>query len=88
MERDDERADDAWFVYSRRAGRISAAPANAKGWVAFLLCLGVTIATGLAIVDYGLSVHPVVGFVLLVASILASIGLTMALAVAKGRRVD
>ena len=88
MERDDERASDAWFVYSRRAGKISAAPANAKGWVAFLLCLALTIATGVILADYGLSVHPVVGFVLLAASILVGVGLMIALAVAKGRRVD
>jgi hypothetical protein len=88
MERDDERAGEAWFVYSRRAGKISAAPANGRGWVAFLLCLGLTTAAGLAIVDFALSVQPVVGLVLLMVSMIGSIGLTIALAVAKGRRVD
>ncbi|MFD1949410.1 hypothetical protein ACFSGX_01350 [Sphingomonas arantia] len=87
LDRENER-DDTWFVYSRSAGRISAAPVNAKGWVAFFVSVCGTVVAGLVLARYGFSLHPVVGVVLLTATILVGTGLTIGLAVAKGRRVD
>ncbi|WP_076068901.1 hypothetical protein [Sphingomonas montana] len=87
LDRENER-DDTWFVCSRSAGRVSAAPVNAKGWVVFFLSVCGAIVAGLILARYGFSLHPVVGVVLLIATILIGAGLTIGLAVVKGRRVD
>jgi len=36
---------DVWFVYTRTPGRLSAMPANWKGWLALILII--TVPTGL-----------------------------------------
>ena len=78
-------ADNAWFVYSRAAGRISAAPANAKGWIALILGCGLTMGIAMLLVPPAMRIHPVVGFATLAGLIVGSVLLILRLAIARGR---
>jgi hypothetical protein len=84
----DQREDDPWFVYIRRPGKISAAPANVKGWIALIACITITTCVGVAISAATATLHPVVIVLGLTGTILVGVLLTIKLAVAKGRQID
>ena len=75
---------DPWFVYSRRAGKVSAIPVNGRGWLAFAACLVLTITVGWASSSWAATLHPVLGFLALGAVIVIGVLLIVRLAVAKG----
>lgn len=79
---------DVWFIYSHRPGEISAAPANAKGWVALAGCFAVTVLVGLAASRWALAFHPVFGFFALFGVVVIGVLVTIGLAMAKGRKVN
>ena len=79
---------DAWFIFSRRPGKISAKPANAKGWVALTGCVAVTLLVGQLTSRWALGLHPILSFIVLMAVITVGVLLTVRLAIAKGRRVN
>jgi membrane glycosyltransferase len=79
---------DAWFVYQRRVGELSAQPANAKGWFALIGCILGTIAIALLTFFVLMPVSPVVAGIAMGAAIVAGVSGTVWLSVAKGRRVN
>jgi hypothetical protein len=83
-----EGGDRSWFVYSRTAGRITAAPASWQGWAAFAACIAANVAVGYAVMRLTLDLHPLLRVLLLSAVLVAGILLTVKLMQAKGRRVE
>jgi antibiotic biosynthesis monooxygenase (ABM) superfamily enzyme len=79
------QGSDHWFVYSRTAGRITAAPANWKGWLVLVLGIGLTAASGFAVMRLNEGLHPLLRVLMLSAVILAGVLLLVRLAMAKGR---
>lgn len=79
-------ARDAWFVYSRRAGKFTAMPVNGRGWLAFIACLALVLFVGLAAVRWAGTLHPVLGFLALAAVIVVGVLLIFRLTIAKGRQ--
>lgn len=80
--------DRSWFVYTRTAGRITAAPASWQGWAAFAACIAANVAAGLAVMRLAWGLHPAIRFALFAAVLLAGILLTLRLMMAKGRRAE
>ncbi|MBZ6383073.1 hypothetical protein [Sphingomonas sanguinis] len=78
-----ERA--VWFVYSRRAGKISAHPVSFQGWIALLVCILLVGLAGWAVSSWASAIHPILGFFALAAVIVIGVLLTIRLAIAKGR---
>jgi hypothetical protein len=76
---------DHWFVYTRTAGRITAAPANWKGWVAFLGILAVVAALGMGATWLARDLHPLLRVAALSVVIIAGVILIVRIALAKGR---
>jgi hypothetical protein len=76
---------DHWFNYTRTAGRITAAPANWKGWAALLG--GIALITVLAMGAMALmrDSHPLLRLVGLSFVIAAGVLLIVRIALAKGR---
>lgn len=85
--RSDKFDRDPWFIFVRRPGKVSAKPANAKGWVALSGCVAVTVLVGLIASRSALGLHPVLGFIVLMAVITVGVLLTVRLMMAKGRQV-
>ncbi|PZO79271.1 MAG: hypothetical protein DI629_10095 [Mesorhizobium amorphae] len=83
-----DREKEAWFVYERRVGEISAQPANAKGWLALIGCIGATIGGALAVFFAFFPRSPLVAGLAMAAVITGGVGGTIWLAVAKGRNVS
>lgn len=79
---------DIWFLYSRRPGKISASPANARGWLVLAICLAVIVSIGVVAANWMRSLHPILGVVAPLIVIVAGVLLTLKIAVAKGRQVD
>lgn len=77
-----------WLIYSRQPGKISAAPANAKGWVALAGCIVIIVPVGRVTSCCALQLHPVFGFFMLMAVIIFGVLLTIRLAIAKGKQGD
>jgi predicted lipid-binding transport protein (Tim44 family) len=77
---------DHWFFYTRTAGRITAAPANKKGWAVFLGLLAATVALGLAAASLTHALHPLLRVLVLSVVIVAGVLLIVRIALAKGRR--
>ncbi|WP_298196271.1 hypothetical protein [Novosphingobium sp.] len=74
-----------WFVYSRSAGRFSAAPLNWKGWAALIVTLGVTIAGGRIVSSFVVRWGPIAHLVGLAAMILSGGFVIVRLVLAKGK---
>jgi len=86
MSPNEQRPDhNAWFVYSRRAGKFTAMPVSGKGWLAFVACLALTIFFGWAASRWASAIHPLLGFLALAAVIVIGVMLILRLAIAKGR---
>jgi hypothetical protein len=79
-----ERA--AWFTYSRRPGKVSATPANARGWLALAGCIMGTVLVGRLVFRLALASHPVLAFAALISVITLGVLFTVWLAVVKGRQ--
>jgi hypothetical protein len=86
--RSDQPERDAWFVYSRRAGGISARPITVRGWIALGGCVALTLLVGMTVSGRAFRVHPLVGALAVMIVVLIGVALTIGLAVAKGRRID
>jgi uncharacterized membrane-anchored protein len=80
--------DEAWFVYRRTAGRITAMPANWKGWTAFVAAIAVNIAVAYALMALTAGLDPLLRLALLIPAIGGGVWLIARLAVAKGRPTD
>ncbi|MGN5376521.1 hypothetical protein [Sphingomonas hankookensis] len=78
---------DAWFAYSRHAGKVSAYPVSIKGWLALIGCILLTLLVGWAISGWANAVHPIFGYFALAAVIVAGVLLTIWLSIAKGTAV-
>lgn len=76
---------DAWFVYTRTPGKVSAAPANLKGWAALIGCIALSSVFARLVVGWLLPMSPVLAFGTLAIIIVASVLLTIRLAIWKGR---
>ena len=76
---------DHWFVYTRTAARITAVPANWKGWA--VLLGGIVLITAMSTVLMSLmrDLHPLLGVAGLCLVILPGVLLIARIAVAKGR---
>lgn len=83
-----DKNDDAWFIYERRVGELSAQPANMKGWLALIGCILGTIAAALGVFFALFGVSPVLAGIAMGATIVACVLGTIWLSVAKGRRVN
>lgn len=89
MQHHPEKSDrDPWFIYSRRPGKISAKPAKARGWVALAGCVAGTVLIGHVASRWAFGLHPVLGFIVLMAVVTVSVLLTVRLAIAEGKQVD
>lgn|GEM_PF-6775011 len=82
-----DQSDD-WFIYSRSAGRVTAIPANGKGWAAFLLLLTATITLGYIVIVMASGLHLGVRLVALSVVIVGGVLAILRLAIAKGRQVS
>lgn len=80
--------NDAWFVYSRRAGKITAAPVNAKGWATLAACLTIIIVASWAVAGLAFEVHPALAWAGLFVVIAGGVLITVKIAMAKGRQLD
>ena len=79
------QAEDAWFRYTRSAGRITAAPANAKGWAALVgAILAPLFITG-ALGPMAMRAHPLLFALMLSVAICGSLFVLFRLVLAKGR---
>jgi uncharacterized membrane protein (DUF441 family) len=76
---------DHWFVHSRTPGRITAAPANWKGWLVLALGIALTVVAGFGVMRLNQGLHPLLRALTLGAAILAGVLALARLAVAKGR---
>jgi hypothetical protein len=76
---------EAWFRYTRTAGRLTAAPVNLKGWLVLLAAILFPLLVTLAFAPAAMRVHPLLFAAVLVASIGASFFLLIRILVAKGR---
>jgi membrane protein YdbS with pleckstrin-like domain len=76
---------DHWFLYSRTAGRITAAPANWRGWLALVIGVLLTVAVAVGVMRLTGGFHPAVRLLALGAAILAGVLVLIRLAVRKGR---
>jgi hypothetical protein len=74
-----------WFVYTRTAGRITAAPANWKGWAVLLGGIAAVGALGFGAMRLGGEIHPILGVTALSVVIVAGVLLIVRIALAKGR---
>ena len=76
---------DHWFNYTRTAGRITAAPANWKGWMVLLGGIAAIAALGMGVMALMRDTHPLLRLVGLSVVILAGVLAIVRLALAKGR---
>ncbi len=79
---------NVWFFYSRRRGKITGAPTNAKGWLALAGCIAITLLVGLTVSRWALAFHPVFGFVALFGVVLLGVLLTIKLVMTKGQHIN
>jgi hypothetical protein len=80
-----DHENEHWFVYTRTAGRITATPANWKGWLALLIGLSLTVTCGWLLMWISLDRHPILRFLALSFTILAGVFLLIRLALSKGK---
>jgi len=74
-----------WFVYARTPGRITAAPANWKGWLALTTGIVLTVASGMLVMWIARDMHPMLRFLTLGATIVTGVLLLVRLALSKGK---
>ena len=79
------RDQDHWFNYTRTAGRITAAPANWKGWLVLLGGIALIAVLGRVAMSLIGDVHPLLSVAGLSAVIVTGVVLIVRIAVAKGR---
>jgi ABC-type nickel/cobalt efflux system permease component RcnA len=79
---------DHWFHYTRTAGRVTAAPANWKGWVALLGGIAVVAALGMGAMSLMHDTHPLLRVAGLSLVIVTGVLLIVRIALAKGRPTD
>ena len=77
--------DDHWFNYTRTAGRITAAPANWKGWAVLLAGTALIVALGMGSMTLMRDLHPLLRVAGLSLVIVAGVLLIVRIALAKGR---
>ena len=65
----DADGEEAWFVYTRTAGRITALPANWKGWAAFIAAVAANILAAYAVMAVTADIQPLARLVLLMMAI-------------------
>jgi hypothetical protein len=76
---------DAWFIYERAPGTITAKPANGKGYAAFLSVLLSTIMLGTGLVWFNRDLNPLILLLILASVIVTGVMLILGLALWKGR---
>lgn len=76
---------DPWFTYTRTAGRITAAPANWKGWAVLIGGIGIVALLGYAAMRFAGPIHPLLGAAGLSVVIVAGVLVIVRIALAKGR---
>ena len=76
---------DAWFVYARTPGRITATPANLKGWAALIAAIAALIGVTLLVSRSAFSFHPLASGATLFVIIPIGVLLIFQLVIAKGR---
>jgi hypothetical protein len=76
---------DHWFNYTRTTGRITAAPANWKGWVVLLGGIALIIALGMGAMSLMHDTHPLLRVAALSVVIVSGVVLIVRIALAKGR---
>jgi predicted lipid-binding transport protein (Tim44 family) len=81
----DSDNQDQWFTYTRTAGRITAAPANWKGWAVLLGGIAAIIALGMGAMRLMRDLHPLLQVAGLSLVIVAGVVLIVRVALAKGR---
>ena len=74
-----------WFTYTRTAGRITAAPANCKGWAVLLAGIALLWAAGMGAMALMGDVHPLLRVAGLSLVIVAGVLLIVRIALTKGR---
>jgi uncharacterized protein with LGFP repeats len=77
--------EDPWFLYTRTAGRITAAPANWKGWAVLLGSIAVLTVLGYGAMSSMRDLHPLLRVAGLSVLIVAGVLLIVRVALAKGR---
>ncbi len=80
--------DQAWFVYTQTAGRITAMPVNWKGWAAFFAAVAANILVAYLLMAVTAGLHPLLRLALLIPAIGGGVWLIARLAVAKGRPAE
>jgi hypothetical protein len=80
--------EDPWFVYQRTAGRITARPVNAKGWLALLALIALPPVIVLTLGGLVMAVHPLLFAALLVVSLGSALWLLFRLMRRKGRLIS
>lgn len=77
-----------WFLYQKNAGRITAKPANKRGWLALSVALIANLIFVLLVwAASAATVHPIAGPISMFVSLPLSLYLTFKMVVAKGQRV-
>ena len=77
--------EDPWFNYTRTAGRITAAPANWKGWAILLGGIALIALLGRGAMFLMRDVHPLLRVAGLSMVIVTGVVLIVRIALAKGR---
>lgn len=81
----DDGPDAAWFVYERRAGRLTARPVNAAGWVV-LTVAGLFPAVVMLLAGPTLAVlHPLLLIGVMLSVLFVTLGIVFALVLRWGR---
>jgi hypothetical protein len=78
---------EIWFSYARTAGRITAKPANWRGWVALSIALAVNLIFVLIVWAAAATIHPLAGPASLFVSLPLGLLMILKMVLAKGRRV-
>ena len=85
---DRDRGEEAWFRYTRTAGRITAVPTNAKGWIALACAILAPLVAMSLVGPMMMRVHPILFGLALFLAIGVSVFLLVRLVLAKGRSND
>lgn len=76
--------DGRWFVYAKTPGRLTARPANSRGWLALAAALGGTIIFASLVCAIAWQLHPLAGALSLFLTIPFALFLTSRMILAKG----
>lgn len=78
---------EIWFSYAKSHGRITAKPANWRGWVALMIALAINLLFVLMVWSAAATIHPMAGPVSLFLSLPLGLLLILKMVLAKGQRV-